>query len=454
MKAHNIASMEEVSWQDVRKQVKTLVPDVFEAIEQLEPDSSYKLYKIRYPYGATILGKNGIFHVPNAQGRLVPLDDPSLSSKFQEELGYNWNGLPMSLIMSGQVDLFVGDADSQIEIYSTYSGIVIALRAVLDPPQSYHARHFWRMSSGARLPYMLTSIADDASFIRLRKYFNSRLHKPVTQQEHWQLFVEMANHETFPNPWFAEILVFSKQWLKPRKDDAWKLFRLALLERAWKGSEYSRNVYPVNKIWEKFTSEIRNKKVNNYILGMSKYIIEASLGQAPLHVIADDTNVAGPFNELTSLFLDTYQLKKYAPITMVTGGFDRNNGHSGFISIQMPNIKLNAKNTNKSNKMISDMREIKYVVTQFVNKMQSGHINVSDTPFADLNKIAFDFYHADEDKFHELQPAQEIFNGVSLVEKWKKAEKNNLVPYKNNFTRGCVKISAHIEKKQQKVQLK
>lgn len=442
MKAYNTASMEEVSWEDVRKQVKTLAPDIFEAIEQLEPDSSYKLYKIKYPYGATILGKNGAFHVPNAKGHLVPLNDPSLNPLFQEELGYSWGGLPMSLIMSGQVDLFLDNNDSQVEIYHAYKkGVVASLRGVLDPPQSYQARHFFRMSSGTRIPFMLASISDNASFSHLRKYFNLRLPKPVSQQEHWQLFVEMANHEPFPHPWFSELLVFTGQWLKPRKDNSWKLFRLALLERAWETSGYSRNAYLVNKIWEKFISEIRNKKVNNYITGMSKYIIEASLGQAPLHVIADETNVAGPFNELTSLFLDIYQLKKYAPIMMVTGSFDRNNGHSGFVSVQMPNIQVKVKNNDKSNKMIADMREIKYVVNQFVNKIESGHINVNDTPFADLNKIAFDFYHADEDKFHELLPAISAFDGIDVVEKWKKSQENNLISYRNSFIRGCVRIS-------------
>jgi len=442
MKVHNTASMEEVSWQDVRKQVKILAPDIFEAIEQLEPDSSYKLYKIKYPYGATILGKNGAFHVPNAKGHLVPLDDASLNPKLQEELGYNWNGLPMSLIMAGQVDLFVGDTNSQIEIYyPCKAGVVAALRGVLDPPQSYQARHFWRMSSGTRLPFLLASIADNASFTRLRKHFNLRLHKPVTQQEQWQFFVEMANHEAFPHPWFSEILAFSKQWLKPRKDNAWNLFHLALLKRAWKTSEYSRNAYPINKIWEKFTSEIRNKQVTHLILATSRYIIEASLGQVPLHVIADETNVAGPFNEITSLLLDVYQLKKYAPIVMVTGSFDRNNGYPGFVSIQMPNLKSNLVSPNKSNKMIADMREIKYVVTQLVKKIDSGHINVNDTPFTDLNRIAFDFYHADEDKHRELLPAISIFDGIETAEKWKKTAENNLMPYRNSFIRGCVKIS-------------
>jgi len=439
--------MEEVFWQDVRKQVKTLAPDMFEAIEQLEPDGSYKLYKIKYPYGATILGKNGIFHVPDAKGHLVPLDDASLNSKLQEELGYNWNSLPMSLIMSGQVDLLLGEARPPIQVSSIYkSGAVLALRAVLDPAQSYQARHLWYVFSGTRAPYMLASIADDTSFNRLKKYFNMRLHKPVTQQEHWQLFVEMANHEAFHHPWFTELLVFSKQWLKPRKDNAWKLFHLALLKRAWKTSEYLRNIHVVNMIWEKFTSEIRNKKVNNLIIALSKYVIEASLGQAPLHVIADETNIAGPFNEIASLLLDVYQLKKYAPITMVTDNFDQNKESPGFISIQMPNLKLNAKSTNKSNKMIADMREIRYVVTQFVSKIDSGYINVSDTLFADLSKINFDFYHADDDKLHELLPAISVFDGVALAEKWKKTPENNLMPYRNNFIRGCIKIAAHPKK--------
>lgn len=87
------------------------------------------------------------------------------------------------------------------------------------------------------------------------------------------------------------------------------------------------------------------------------------------------------------------------------------------------------------------MREIKYVITQLVKKIDSGHINVNDTPFTDLNKIAFDFYHADEDKHRELLPAISVFDGIEIAEKWKKTAENNLMPYRNSFIRGCVKIS-------------
>jgi len=112
--------------------------------------------------------------------------------------------------------------------------------------------------------------------------------------------------------------------------------------------------------------------------------------------------------------------------------------------MQMPNFKLNVKGTNKSNKMIADMREIKYVVTQFMNKIDSGYINVTDTPtpLADLSKINFDFYHTDEDKLHELLPITSIFDGVTLAEKWKKIPENSLMPYRSSFIRGCVKITA------------
>jgi len=351
--------------------------------------------------------------------------------------------LPMGLIASGQVDIFMEDVPNKAEIYSTYKeGVILALRAVLDPPKSYQARHFWRMTSGTRLPFMLASISDNASFNRLRKHFNLRLHKPVTQQEHWQLFVEVANHEAFPGGWCTELIVFSKKWLKPAAGDAWKLFRLALLERAWKASEYIRNTNIFNKMWSKFISEIRNKKVNSLITVISKYIIEASLGQASLHTISNEKNIAGPFNELTSLFMDIYQLRRYAPIIMVTDTFGQNGKDYGFISAQMPNLRLEAKSTYKNNKTIADMREIKYVITQFINKINTGYINVNDTPFTGLANINFDFYYADEDKYNELLPAVSIFEGIEAAEKWKRTSENNLMPYRNGFTRGCVRVSA------------
>ena len=60
-------------WDDVRDTVKSLQPELGTLIDNLNPDKSFRLYKVSYPFGSPIVHQ-GLFHVPLADGSIVPIN--------------------------------------------------------------------------------------------------------------------------------------------------------------------------------------------------------------------------------------------------------------------------------------------------------------------------------------------------------------------------------------------
>jgi hypothetical protein len=431
-------SIEAVSWESVKQQVKKVAYDIYETIERLDLTTNHKIYKVRYPYGAMIVGKGGICNIPNKDGILVPLTDISISKKMKDDLGYSFNAIPMSLILSGQVELFVENDLKEIETFGVYkAGLMLALRGVLDYGRSYQAKNFWLMTSGSRTLFSLASIFDSASFHRLKKYFNLSIDKSSIKQDVWPLFAALANNKEFPITWHTEHLFFGKEWLKPPKNDGWRAFRLALFERSWRLSAHGRNIDIVNHIWNLFKHD---KKIAEHIFQMIKYVVEASLGQALLYRPVDNSNIAGPFTDFTDILLNVYGLKKYAPIIMCAGNFDFHDKYQGYVSIQKP-CKQIAKN--QYDNLIVVAREIRQMLMCFLDESARGIIKIDDTPFYDLHAINFDFYHSDEDVNKEFLPSCEIFSNDISVEKLlrKVPSSNREIPFRNDLLRSCIKIS-------------
>lgn len=440
MNAHNIvsASIEEVSWQSVRQQVKSVAYDLYEIIDRLDLTPHHRIYKVRYPYGAMIIGEGGICNLPDKNGVLVPITDNSIPKKMKEDLSYSWNSIPMSLILSGQVELFIEDDLKKVEVLAVYKkGLMLATRAVFDHGRSYQSRSFCRMTSGSRTLFSLASIYDAASFLRLKKYFNLSIDKAEVKQDIWPLLAELANSGAFPTVWYSEHLFFNGEWFKQPKDDSWAVFRLALLERSWKASAYERHAGAVNRIWNLFKS---NKKIPDYFFQMLKYIVEASLGNALLYKPIDNSDAGGPFNAFVDIFLNVYGLRKYAPIMMCADFFDFKNDCSGYVSIQKPcNFMVKNRSLLKEN-LIVEAREIRKIVMTLVDEITKGIINLNDTPFYDLRSINFDFYHSDKDINNEFFSSSEIFSEDIAVKKLISAISNKEIPFRNDFLRSCIKI--------------
>ncbi len=438
----NVALLEIMSWQEIRDQIKIIAPDIYKVVEQLNPDKSYKLYKIRYPYGAHIIGQKGIFNIPINDRQLIPINNKKdISSSIIDQIGYNQFSIPLCLVLLGQVHLFSETKQNGVFTEGLYStGDIVTLGDPMNIDVSYDARSIWRLTSGARTPVMLPSISDEASFLRLQRHFNLKSDKPLNQQDHWRLFVDLATNKYFPQEWYTELLIFSSKWLEHRDDNAWKLFKLCLIERQWKRSAYARNIATMNQIWDLFINDIRNKKVNRFVLSMVRYIIEASLNQEIVYAPFDNDETAGPFNSLTSIFMDIYGLKKHAPIIMVPEIFNEKLKRPFYIPMQMPGTPTSRIKPETSSSIIDNTRDTKYLLNQLIQLISQNDINLIDTAFSKLTHINYSFYHADKDKYGELIPSAVALADDPVMQKWRKYPRNCEIAYKNEFMRACVKM--------------
>ena len=74
----------ETTWDAVRLEVKKIAHDIFNVIEDMSPDSSYKLYEVTYPYGAFLATENNLI-IPVADG-WQPITSSKVDSKIKNEL--------------------------------------------------------------------------------------------------------------------------------------------------------------------------------------------------------------------------------------------------------------------------------------------------------------------------------------------------------------------------------
>jgi|GEM_PF-3316119 hypothetical protein len=432
----------EVTWDQCRQHFKRLAPDIYQAIEKISPNKRHRLFKVRYPYGASIIGDDGVCNIPY-KGKMLQLNDKSIPKDIRKALGYNWFSIPMSLVVSGELNLYVERMDGVIETSSIYGpGKMVALRGVLDPPKSFQARAAWRMSSGSRTPFFIPSISNYASFERLRKAFDLRVEKPNNQHDHFQLITEIANHTSFPTKWHTELIFFSNEWLVEQDSDAWRLFYLSLLKIAWKASAYARNSGPVNRLWINFISGIRNKYVNEYILATVRHIIEASLGQATLYKVFDGKNKEGPFNEVIDVMLNIYGLKRFTPVVMVPAYFGQSKNEEAYVSLKKLSANWPGKASFENISLMKCTRLMRYVLKQFIHKLSTGEIKAMDTPFDTLCQLKHDFFFSTLDSSDELLIANQIFDENSVVKKL--SEKTGLLEVptskKNIFLNSCIRI--------------
>lgn len=434
-----------ISWQDVKERVKAVRPELYEVMNDLVADSpELKLYYARYPYGSMIVDDNAVFNLPYHH-KLTPISNHEISNDIRKDLNYHWEGLPLSLILNGSADLFMQGMNKEIQTYAVYGPkTLLALRRVLDPHHSYHAKSIWRMSAGARTPIMIPSISNRTQFDKLRRQFNLKCNKPETQNDHWQIFTELANHSDFPNPWFTELLLFPKQWFEEKKSVAWKLFHRELLSIAWNVSGYTRNSRMIEKIWTNFTHTLRNKRATPYVLALLKHIIEVSLGEAPAYFVSNDNHLSGPFTDIVNVFVNDYKLKKYAPIIMTTNHTNNLRHDNAYISLKHLTHPWTENSPFENLSLISHLRETKYLLQQFLEYVDSDMLQVKDTPFIKLNNIDYTFYHYSDDPFQDLKLSAEAFSNDNSVQKIIKQYNLSEIPRspKNNFLSSLVKLTA------------
>lgn len=313
-------------------------------------------------------------------------------------------------------------------------GDMFAAQAAMDLPNKYQASYYWRMNAGVRTVYLLPSISDRVKFNRLSRYFDLACDMPVSQYDHWSLFQSLANCTQFQEDWTCQCLFFGKKFVE--KLNLLPELYAAIARRVMLQTIHTRTD-TIGRMWEELLPKIRNKKVDHYILDMSKHVISASLGKSLLFRVADAKNQAGPLNMIAKILVDVYGLERYAPVFMIPQCFQHGVTPSGYISIQHPAVGLKRKTNNKSKYLMSDFREIKYVLDAFIANTKREVID--EVPVYDFNRYQYSYYTADADSYGTFDNASMVFNHDPDIDAWLQFGSKQ-INTRNSFLRACIKV--------------
>jgi hypothetical protein len=419
-------NVEEFTWHEVRNDVKTANPILANLIDRFEPSNKYTFLKVRYLFGDRILNQ-GLTHLPLKSGGTVPLMHSKVPEVLREKLGHRM--VPMGLLLSKSIEVFY-ETDERVMPSKLFgAGSLIGLWEAFDPPPTEFLRSIWNLSAGARSICMLPSISETGSHAKLRRDFGVTAYPPKTLLNHSNVFVELCRGAAECNNWFCDVLFFTDKWLENPKDNLGFLqLHHYWLQEAWKQSINGRNQMSYDVAWEVFSREVtrRNWKPRAHVINIIKHLLSIGEGIFPGFIPATD-ETAAPIKFLQDCYINSYQLKDYAPIIIVPHHL-RELTTPVYYSLSLPTQLEHAPKAKNSPTIIGDIRELKMLMNVLINSMSDSHHH-------------YDFFHCEEDQFGEIQHVSDMPITDPRLMMYPAEYGERRFPDNSAFLRGCIKIS-------------
>jgi hypothetical protein len=430
--------MEELSWQEVHKDIRKINAKLAAIIDSINPDKTFKLFKASYAFGEEML-KYGQLQVPDENGKIIPLTDAKKS--IIDALSYNYGSNPVSMVLSGSTEIFIILEHHTIPLYGLIPpGKIFGSWVVLSSNPST-SPFIWGMTSGARSLFMLPKISKMQAHRRIAKELGLNQSAPKNVLQHWNVFREIANHPGFGDQWKCDILFFSKKWFDHLSDPTFKDLKLYLLEEAWNGSDYWRNQFMTNLAFSLIQKE-QNIKLSSYLFNIVKHLLSMGIGAMPGYAPAIDDS-AGPVKQLQEMYSSIYNVP-YAPTIMQPLLFSLDSDRPVYFSFSFPSmLEFSGKSREDSSKL-DDLLSTYSYLNKYLYGLENNNLHIEQTPFALLPKRAqFDFYHTDFNRFTSLRDPLEI--AIEDKNFGITPDKIELFPAKSAFLRGCVRISKKLD---------
>lgn len=432
------SNLKEVRWDDVRNDVQTHNPALFDIIEKLNPTDKHTLFRARYCYGDEII-KKGKLYLPY-KNLLLPIDSDELPRKISSKLGYNLGTNPVSMVLHNSAEIYMLIEDRTIPLYGLITpGKIFSTSRILSSNCPFSPPFLWDMTAGARSIFMLPKISDYIAHGKIMQEFKIELAPPDNLLDQWQVFREIIRHQETKCPWFTEMLFFSNEWFENLHDPAWQDFRLYLLQSAWDSSEFWRNKF----VWDLVFCVIqknKNLKPNPYVADTVKHILAMSVGATPGFVPATN-DIAAPCKALEEVYADVYNLKEYQSIIMHPHTFSIKEKRPVYYSLQYPStLEFSPKSKKTANK-ITDLREVRYVLEKYFEGIGGEVLNIEGTPFQNLvDSVQYDYFHTNTKPYEGIRDCGEIPMEDKAMRSMCSQSRSKSFPSNSSFVRGCVRI--------------
>ena len=385
-----------VHWRDIKDKMFRLNADIAQEIDALPNAESAELasmpfVRARLPFGAAIEKKSRFWCY--YKNKPMPFDSDVIPAKFKALLDYPWKGIPVGMVMHNTLEWYVDLPSHTIPIKTIKPGTMMSLYSIFEPAVSHVMYGGYSSAAGCRSLLMLPKVSHKQYNERLAKAFE--IHEylcPKNLSEQWGLFQEICTSKNFDDPWYCEIILFSRQLLEHLRNRFH--FRHKLMSQIWDFSAFSRNYVMYDLLWNEFAQTLPKSTRNTpFILETAKHVIKAAMRVVPCYAPATN-NLVAPIHSLTKAFLDVYRIRYYLPIFMQPEMY---NGRAPvYYSLHKHTFFHPIPDRTNANRTINEMTTIQQLVTDFAEAVNNNAFNIDLTDtvlYQTLQEVSFDFFH-------------------------------------------------------------
>lgn len=429
--------IDEVSWEQVRKEVSSLNPLLTKLIDDLiTPVSGLALFRVKYPFGAPIFQRNQV-HFPLNRQQFVPITDKNLPEKIRNQLSYST--IPLAFLMNKKIEIFSENAGNLLPLNLINPGQLIGLDEFFNRPEKILSGFPSRITAGLRSIFFLPRIADGQSHRKLKMIYRIKHAAPKKLMEHWHVFREVVQSPYIECDWTCDVLFVSHTFIKTiRQQTNYLVLKNYLMKMFWEQAEIWQNRAYTEINWQILSKAmiLDNFKLMPNDMIIIRKLLDIANGLIPGFRPAID-EIGLPLNTLQTIYLNDYGLKEYAPIIMQPDylTYPLSIEQPIYFSLLFPTSFCH-KTTNRQQSTRNELREV-IQLNEAINYWLLKHNYFC---FPKLNRLRYEYFHSDSDALHKIRPTSEILQFDDALAKQVNLYSNRKFPEKSSFFRGSVLI--------------
>ena len=435
-------------WKNIRNRLANVEPEFVKLADELNLDKTFPFYLVYFPYG-DLKGDTESSFIPKSTGGYYRLSDPNAPADIIKHLGYGKSHAPLGMVLEKNFELYIDLKNEKItlpEIIYT-PGSFLSLSRNLDGLFSVNiiSNKTSFLSSGVRSTFKLPNIGCFTNHKNLQRDFNVRSESPKSLYDHWNIFKEITNSKIANSDWRSCLIYFPEKFVyKLNHDLKWIKLNNYLCKAAFKIYECEKINYYFEFIFS-IIQKKRNLKPNPYLIDTVKHLLITALGVTPGYKSANN-NDSLPLDIIQKAYIESYGLKNYLPTVIQPAYYNyKKNIYPIYYSLQYPSTHSFSPKSRKISTILSEMREIEYIISSLLNEFSKDNFIGSDTVLHELSKkVEFQYFHNEHDQHNIIKHVIEMpkFDpNISKINPTYKI-KGSKFCIDSPFTRGCISINA------------
>ncbi len=434
--------IENLFWKDVRDFIHRINPHLAVEFDKVIGIEQLPILKVRYPFGAMITDK-GIFHIP-VNGKNLRWGSPDIPEKLKSLLDYSWDAIPFGLVWQNSFEAFIDLPTHVIPLKLLTQGNMFSLLTIFEKNNRFLIPGLQSATSGARSLFILPPIADKLYNHRLMRWFqiSDNFPSPEEYHGHWPLLNAMANSRRFRQPWYCELIFFTRPFID-RIDQYYRL-KSFLLQNVWHTTSFTRSEGKYDMMWSVFTYHnlSASMRVSPLALETAKHLLKMIIKRIPGFAPSRNDN-AGPVSEFMSAFSNIYKIRYHLPIIMQPYTYDGVNPL--YYSLHNYTLLYGLPHKKSHSQLVKELEDIRRIIMFFIEEMNNNRLaaDLRETTLHDnLNAVEIDFFHPQGTgnirRDIETIPAEDD----RFLEAIRRNVKNNQLEFPSSapFFKGCIRI--------------